>query len=86
MKNAYQRGCPLFYMFQLYQTSKSQGYRRVVILCATIEPDDVDLGICADGPLGTSGDWRCNGSLPWAAKAGKKKTGWLNGLNQWEPV
>ena len=73
-------------MFQLYQTSKSQGYRRVVILCATIEPDDVDLGICADGPLGTSSDWRCNGSLPWAAKAGKKKTGWLNGLNQWEPV
>ena len=80
MKNAYQHGYPLFYMFQLYQTSKSQGYRRVVILCATIEPDDVDLGICADGPLGTSSDWRCNRSLPWAAKAGKKKDGLVERL------
>ena len=70
---------------KIYQTSKSQGYRRVVILCATIEPDDVDLGICADGPLAplAIGDAT---DLPWAAKAGKKKTGWLNGLNQWEPV
>ena len=31
---------------KIYQTSKSQGYRRVVILCATIKPDDVDLGVC----------------------------------------
>ena len=72
-------------MFQLYQTSKSQGYRRVVILCATIEPDDVDLVSARMDPLAPLAVGDATDLCP-GGQSRQKKTGWLNGLNQWEPV
>ena len=76
MKNVSQRGCPLVCMFQNIADllGKSLGYRLVVISgLPPLKLVKVDLGICKDRALGTSSHWRCDGSLPWAVKTGRKR-------------